>query len=163
MIDRGALVLSRVPTYQGLHRPALDAVTPRNKRGHALARRYADAVVEGEGVLEDLDEALEMRNQGRAMGLDVDVVVFEVPQRPAAPGGLPVVAEPPAEGLRLVGWDAVEALEPWWSPFSSGGGDVARNAAGLLDDRTQCERFVAAHNAAAPDEPLVAVRIWIAQ
>lgn len=162
MIDRGALVLAASAEYRGLHRRSLDAVTPRNKRGHALARRYVEAVVDGEGVLEDLDDAIEMRDLAREMGLDVDVVVFEVPQRPSVPGALPVVAEAPAEGLRLAGWDAVELLEPWWSPLSSGAVDVARNAAGLFDDRGACERFVAARNAEQPDEPLAAVRIWIA-
>ena len=115
MIDRGALVLGPSPvaaSYRGVHRPPLDAQAFTGRRGRELARRYADAVVAGDGVIEDLDDAITLRGEATAMGIaGLDVVVFELPQEPAPrPGAVPIAFEPPAEGLRLLGYDVIESL-----------------------------------------------------
>src|SRR4051794_16033813 len=115
MLDRGALVLERAEgrAYRGVHRRPLDAMPFTGRKGKTLARRYADAIVAGDGVLEDLDEALSMRDAAEAMGLHgLEVIVFEVPQEPLpGPRALPVAPTPPAEGLVLLGYDVIELIE----------------------------------------------------
>lgn len=164
MIDRGALVLA--PTegsvYQGLRRRPLDGLAWTGRKGKDLARSYAQRVVEGDGVLDDLDDAIAMRDAARAMGFaGVDVVVFAVPQVPWSPRALPVVEEAPAEDLEFLGWDVVEPMEPWDSPLAREGHGEAVNARGLLDERGAAERLAAKVEAETPgDEPWVAVRVW---
>lgn len=163
MIDRGALIVARVEgAYRGVHRPSLDAVCPAGKAGAGLKRRYVDAVVAGDGVLEDLDEAAELLDAARAIRLgDVDLVVFEVPQEPAAAGALPVASPPPAEGLALLGWDVFEPLEPWWSAISKGREGCALNAHGLFDRRADAERLAAALNTDDAEDHVVVGRVWL--
>ncbi len=167
MIDRGALVLE-LPAegYRGVHRRPLDAMPFTGRKGKDLGRRYTAGILEGDGVLEDLDEALSLRDAVRGIGLAVEVVVFEVPRVDSAPGGLEVIATPPAEGLSLLGWDVFESMEPWWSPISSAPRDATRNAAGLFATRREAERYLdawAADPANETDEPMVVARIWVAE
>lgn len=169
MIDRGALVLATglEGAYRGVCRPALDAWTWRHKgKGRLLSDRYRDHVLDGEGVIEDLDEALSLREEALRLGHPgVDVIVFEVPNGPWVPGALPVATDPPAEGLVLLGWDAFELMEPWWSPLGKGADDVDRaalNTNGLFPGRGAAEEYIARYTARCPDEePLVAARIWL--
>ncbi|MFO0608162.1 MAG: hypothetical protein U0324_33665 [Polyangiales bacterium] len=164
MIDRGALVLA--PTegtpYAGLRRKPLDGLAWTGRKGKDLARSYAQRIVEGDGVLDDLDDAIALRDAARAMGFaDVDVVVFAVPQTPWNPKALPVAEDPPAEDLEFLGWDVVEPMEPWDSPLAKAGHGEAVNARGLLADRSAAERLAARVEAETPgDEPWVAVRVW---
>ena len=164
MIDRGALVLGAAEgsTYGGLRRTPLDGLAFTGRKGKDLARRYADALVDGDGVLEDLDDAIAMRDAARQMGFAVDAVVFAVPQTAWEPRGLPVVEAPPADDLEFLGWDVIEPLEPWDSA-------IARttppgvNEHGLLRDRAEAEALAAQRNANTEepgDEPYVAARIW---
>ncbi len=168
MIDRGALVLARRGTgaYRGTRRTPLDGMAFTGRTGKQLGRRYTDAVVAGDGVMEDLDEALAVRDEARRLGLDVEAVVFEVPQTPfvpAGPGRLPLVDAPPAEGLELLGWDVIEPIEPWDSPLAGLPPPVAINVHGLLSTRDEAEVLAAALNAAGgSDEPWVTARIWAA-
>lgn len=168
MIDRGALVLEAVlgGAYRGVCRPAVDGWKWRKGKGRLLSERYRDSVVDGEGVIEDLDDAIEIRDEAVRLGHPgVDVVVFEVPNGPWAPGSLPVATEPPAEGLQLLGWDVFELMEPWWSPLGKGADDVDRtrlNASGLFPGRGAAEEYIARYTERSPDEePLVAARIWL--
>jgi hypothetical protein len=170
VIDRGALVLEAALTdgaYRGVCRPALDAWTWKHKgKGRQLSERYRENVLDGEGVIEDLDEALAMRDEALKLGHPgVDVVVFEVPNGPWVPGALPVATEAPAEGLVLLGWDVFELMEPWWSPLGKGADDVDRsalNANGLYPGRAAAEAYIARYSERCPDEePLVAARIWL--
>ena len=82
MIDRGALVLAHAESqrYRGARRASLDGMSLRGSGSGALKARYREAVVAGEGVVEDLDEAIDMADHARRLGATVDVVVFEVPQ-----------------------------------------------------------------------------------
>jgi hypothetical protein len=165
MIDRGALVLARDPTrpYRGVNRPGLDAQAFTGRKGRDLAQRYRDAVIAGEGVLEDLDDAIELRDAAARLGLNtLEVIVFEVPQEPAPrTGGLAIAVNPPAEGLVLLGWDAIEMLEPFWSPLAHAATEVPRNPHGLIAERADAEQFVRSWNERhADDDPVVAVRIW---
>src|SRR5690242_153348 len=100
MIDRGALVLGRLGTapYRGVHRPALDAQQFTGRKGKELARRYAEVVVSGEGVIEDLDDAFSLLASAEKIGITgLEVIVFEVPQEPLPTGrSLPVAPVPPA-------------------------------------------------------------------
>ncbi len=172
MIDRGALILGRREgqRYRGIRRETLDGMTLRGSGSGALRARYREAVVAGEGVVEDLDEALDMADHARRLGAEVEVVVFEVPHAQEAAGvgpgsgvrgALAVLSPPPAEGLLCLGWDLVEPIEPWWSPLSADPAPDARlNPYGLFDTRAEAERFAAV----GPwdlDEPLVAARIWV--
>ncbi|MBI5514359.1 MAG: hypothetical protein HY909_11360 [Deltaproteobacteria bacterium] len=160
-VDRGALILCRDPTreYRGTHRTPLDGVAFRGRRGRDLGRRYAEALVDGEGVLQDLDQALALCAEATALGIpSLEVIVFEVPQRPAGP--LAVLEPPPAEGLELLGWDVFEPLEPWWSPLSSGAVE-GLNACGLFARREDAEALARRLNDdGATDEPAEAVRVW---
>lgn len=165
MIDRGALLLRRGDGgYRGPWRPPLDAVS----RGAPPALRrvvddYRAALLLGDGVLEDLDEAVALRDRARAAGAtDVELVVFEAPQ-PAAPGALPVASDAPAEGLAFAGWDVIEAIEPWCSTLRDATNPLPRNAFGLLDDRAAAEAIAREANAAGPEDELVAVRVWLAE
>lgn len=164
MIDRGALVLAAPErgAYRGLRRRPLDGLAFTGRKGRDLARRYAQAVVEGEGVLEDLDEAIALRAEALKMGFrDVDVVVFAVPQTPWNPKALAVVEPAPAEDLEFLGWDVIEPIEPWDSPLAAESPPVPVNAFGLLDDRAGAEALAERTNATAPgDEPFVAARVW---
>ena len=74
MIDRGALVLALQGTYRGLHRTPLDGMTFTGRKGRSLAERYTRAVIAGDGVLEDLDEAIALRDQARKLGLAVEIL-----------------------------------------------------------------------------------------
>jgi hypothetical protein len=164
MIDRGALVLAPADgsSYAGLRRTPLDGLPWTGRKGKDLARRYACRIVEGDGVLEDLDEAIALRDAARAMGFPtVDVVVFAVPQTPWSPRALPVLEAPPADDLEFLGWDVIEALEPWDSPLARPGHGEVVNAHGLLDDRGRAERLAARLEAETPgDAPWVAVQVW---
>lgn len=164
MIDRGALVLapSTKGAYRGVNRPPLDGLAYTGRKGKELARRYAAHIVEGDGVLEDLDDAIGMREEARRMGFtDLDVVVFVVPQTPWNPKGLPVVEAAPADDLEALGWDVFEPLEPWCSALASETPVAGANAYGLLDDRASAETLAAKLNVEAPgDEPYVAALVW---
>ena len=166
MIDRGALVVARIEgeTYRGVHRLALDAQPFTGKRGRELGQRYRDAIVAGDGVIEDLDEAIALCEAATKIGVEkLEVLVFEVPQEPAPrAGSLPIAAPQPAEGLVLLGWDAIEMLEPFWSPVAAGKCEAARNEHGLMPDRAAADAFVSGWNRAHADEdPVVAVRVWV--
>jgi hypothetical protein len=166
MIDRGALVLARDAntSYRGVHRPALDAIATA-KRFTKLRERYRDALLRGDSVIEDLDEALAFARDARAGSLSVDVIVFEVPQDPApAKGALPIAPSAPADDLEFVGWDVIELLEPWCSTLVLRGTTLERNAHGLLARRADAEQLSAEHNA-RPDteDPTRAVRVWLAR
>lgn len=168
MIDRGALVLEAVlaGAYRGVCRPAVDAWAWRKGKGRLVSERYREGVMDGEGVIEDLDEALEIRDEANKLGHPgVEVMVFEVPNGPWVPGSLPVATEAPAEGLRLLGWDVFELMEPWWSPLGKGADDVDRsrlNDSGLFAGRGAAEEYIARYVERCPDEePLVAARIWL--
>lgn len=165
MIDRGALVLAprAGSLYRGLYRTPLDGVTFSDRRGRDVARRYAELLVEGEGVIEDLDDALALRSEAGRHGAEaLDVVVFAVPQTPWVPKGLPVVEAPPADDLEPLGWDVVEPLEPWFSPLATAASEnLPLNAHGLFEDRNGAERHAAHCNETdAPEDPYVAVRVW---
>jgi hypothetical protein len=163
MIDRGALVLAHAESqrYRGARRASLDGMGLRGSGSGALKARYREAVVAGEGVVEDLDEAIDMADHARRLGATVDVVVFEVPQGAAVAGALPVVSPAPAEGLTLLGWDVLEPIEPFWSPLAAEELHAAGlNAHGLFDTRAAAESFAAAGTWDV-DEPLVAARIWL--
>ena len=166
MIDRGALVLARAaePSYRGVHRSALDSAAFTGRKGKDLAARYRDGVVAGEGVLEDLDEAIALRDVADKIGVTgLEVIVFEVPQEPMPVArGLPLAPVPPAEELILLGWDVIEVIEPFWSPLAQPSEEApAVNAHGLLADRATADAYARAWNAAhADEEPLVAVRVW---
>ncbi len=164
MIDRGALVLAPRAgvSYRGVNRTPLDGLAYTGRKGKELARRYAAHIVEGEGVLEDLDDAISMREEARRMGFaDLDVVVFVVPQTPWAPKSLPVVEAPPADDLEALGWDVFEPIEPWCSPLAVEAPPAPVNANGLLDDRGAAEALASKLNAEAPgDEPYVAALVW---
>lgn len=164
MIDRGALVLapSEKGPYRGVHRRPLDGLAFTGRKGKELARRYAAHIVEGEGVLDDLDDAIALRDEAARMGFhDLDVVVFVVPQTPWNPRALGLVEEPPADDLVAVGWDVIEPIEPWHSPLAMGTPPVAVNAAGLCETRAEAEALAARVNEESPgDEAYVAVRVW---
>jgi hypothetical protein len=164
MIDRGALVLAprEGSPYRGLRRTALDGLAWTGRKGKDLARRYAERLVEGDGVLDDLDDAIELRDAARAMGFaDVDVVVFAVPQTDWVPRLLPVVEEAPADDLEFLGWDVVEPIEPWDSALVKDGHGATLNEHGLVAGRGAAEALAAKVEAETPgDEPWVAVRVW---
>ncbi len=175
MIDRGALLLRWNPAvpYRGLHRTPLDGAPAPDARVARLYARYREALASGDGVLEDLDDALTMRLQAeRAGARDVEVIVFEVPQeRAQRPGALPIATAAPAAELELLGYDVCELMEPWWSCVRAGacedGGTNTMqsassvNAHGLLESRQQAERCAAAWNARAEtDEQVSAVRVY---
>ncbi|MBL8602490.1 MAG: hypothetical protein JNK72_11260 [Myxococcales bacterium] len=162
MIDRGALVLAVTEegAYRGVHRQALDAMTLRGAKSQRVVSEYREALIEGEGVLEDLDQALALRDAAARHQCRCEVVVFEVPQEPAPKGGLPVVTAPPAEGLSLLGWDVIETLEPFWSPLAYGVRPPNANDAGLFASRADAERYV--EGLGPLDEPLSAARVWLA-
>lgn len=164
MIDRGALVLSRgAGRYRGVYRPALDARRFTGRRGKDLVRRYRQAIVAGEGVIEDLDEAIALVREAAKLGVtDLEVVVFEVPQEPPpARGALPIVPTPPAEGLVLLGYDVIELMEPFWSPLAQEQPLPGLNAAGLFATRADAEAFAQAYNASPEhEEDLSPVRVW---
>lgn len=167
MIDRGALVvLTREgAAYRGAHRTPLDGAQFTGRKGKALGRRYTDAVIAGNGVLEDLDEAIELCREARSIGIACEVIVFEVPQTAYVPGALPVVDAPPAEGLSLLGWDVIEPIEPWDSPLTKSAElPAGLNANGLFATRREAESFAASANASeASDEPRVAARVWLSE
>ena len=164
MIDRGALVLAPKAglAYRGVNRTPLDGLAYTGRKGKELARRYAAHIVEGDGVLEDLDDAISMREEAKRMGFtDLDVVVFVVPQTPWAPKSLPVLEAPPAEDLEPLGWDVFEPLEPWCSPLAVETPPSAVNSYGLLDDRGAAETLAAKLNDESPgDEPYVTALVW---
>lgn len=164
MIDRGALVLSRAPNerYRGAHRTPLDGMQFTGRKGRDLGRRYASAVVAGDGVLEDLDEAIAFMHEARELGLGaLEVIVFEVPQTPFVRHSLPVIEAPPAEDLALLGWDVIEPIEPYFSPLSSGDAGQKPNDYGLLATRAEAEALAASLNRESPgDEDYVAARVW---
>ena len=166
MIDRGALVLARDDkhSYRGVHRPSLDAVAS-HKRFARLRQRYRDALMEGDSVIDDLDEALAIAADARAAALSVDVIVFEVPQEPMpSKGALPIAPSPPADELDFVGWDVIELLEPWCSVLVLRGAAVARNEHGLIARRADAEAIADEHNGREDTEdPVRAVRVWLAR
>lgn len=168
MIDRGALVLGPFAAgpYRGVHRPPLDAQNLPGPSGRDLRRAYAAAIVEGDGVIEDLDQALAFQQQAERIGMrGLDVVVFERPSEPP-PGGriLPIAVVPPAEGLHLLGYDVIEPIEPYWSPLAVACPPIPVNEYGLLATRADAERWARELNEQQTyDEPLVAVRVWIAE
>lgn len=165
MIDRGALLLLRGDaSYRGTWRPALDHDAPHAPAAlRAVIADYREAIVEGEGVLEDLDDAVGLRDRARAAGLSrVELVVFEVPQ-PPPPGALPVASEVPAEGLTFAGWDVIEPIEPWASILRDAPISLPRNAFGLLDARADAESLARAHNASGAEDEVLAARIWLAE
>lgn len=164
MIDRGALLLLRVASgYRGAWRPALDAHPRRDDPAlRGLVREYREGVVDGDGVLEDLDLALSILARAREAGVgDVELAVFEVPQ-PAAPGALPLAPEAPAEGLTLAGWDVIELIEPYCSALRDATEPLPRNDFGLLADRAGADALARARNAAEPEDEVYAARIWLA-
>lgn len=162
MIDRGALLVLRGTTaYRGTWRPALDA-HPRAKEPalRAVVREYREALLDGEGVLEDLDLATDLLQRAHDAGItDVELIIFEVPQ-PTPAGALPLAVEPPAEGFSLAGWDVIELIEPFCSALRDAPESLRRNDFGLLTDRPSAESLARAHNATAPDDEVVAARIW---
>lgn len=166
MIDRGALILALADDrrYRGLHRKPFDALTFTGRRGRELGQRYAAAIVAGEGVVEDLDEALALRAAAEKIGIhDLDVIVFEVPQEPKpAPRALPIAPAPPADGLEFMGYDVVEAIEPYFSPLATPDERTGSNAHGLIATREDAEVFAESLNATAREDPFVAVRVWLA-
>ncbi len=163
MIDRGALIVLRgTTTYRGSWRPALDA-HPRAKDPalRAVVREYRDALLDGEGVLEDLDVATDLLQRAHDAGItDLEIMIFEVPQ-PAPPGALPLAAEAPAEGFTLAGWDVIELIEPFCSALRDAPESLRRNDFGLLADRASADALARAHNATEPDDEAVAARIWL--
>jgi hypothetical protein len=163
MIDRGALVLGPrdASTYRGPHRTPLDGFAFTGRKGKDLARRYASALIAGDGVIEDLDEAIALCHEARRLGFtDVDVVVFVVPQVPQVVRGLPVIEPPPADDLELLGWDVIEPIEPWHSPIAKSHSYVV-NPWGLLLDRSSAESVATRTNEQTPgDVPYVAVQVW---
>jgi hypothetical protein len=164
MIDRGALVLAPFVggAYRGVYRTPLDGLAYTGRKGKELARRYAAHIVEGDGVLEDLDDAISLREEAKRMGFhDLDVVVFVVPQTPWNPKGLSVLEEPPADDLEALGWDVFEPIEPWNSPLATEDPTWPVNAFGLLEDRGAAETLAAKLNEESPgDEPYAAARVW---
>jgi hypothetical protein len=164
MIDRGALVLGRdaAHAYRGVHRPALDAIALA-KRSSSLRKRYRDALIDGDSVIDDLDLAVELAVDARKASLSVDVIVFELPQEPApARGVLPIAPSPPSDELVLLGYDVIELLEPWCSALVLRGTTLARNEHGLLARRADAEQLAAEHNAREDTEdPVRAVRVWL--
>lgn len=164
MIDRGALVLARTAheTYRGPHRTPLDGLEFTGRKGKDLARRYAVAVVEGEGVLEDLDEAVSLLHEARALNVGpIEAIVFEVPQTPMGRGVLPVHEPPPADDLTFLGWDVIEPMEPYFSPLAAGSAGHKVNDHGLLATRAEAESLAAKMTAGSDDEtPYVACRVW---
>lgn len=165
MIDRGALVRAPVEgsPYRGPHRPPLDAMRFTGRKGKELAREYQEAVGAAGGVLEDLDDAIAFTQRAQQMGfLQLEVIVFEVPQEPAPRAGtLPVAPTPPAEGLELLGWDVIELLEPWWSPLSKKDHTAATNSYGLFSTRKEAEDFCTEYNSKKPDDELHTIRVWL--
>lgn len=164
MIDRGALVLARTgAAYRGPHRPALDAQPFTGRKGKALAERYRARLTDGEGVLEDLDDAIAMRDECARIGAgELEVLVFEVPQEPAPTGrSLPIAPTPPAEGLAMLGYDVIELLEPYWSPLAGYAPDEG-NEFGLYRTRAEADAHASTHNAREDlEDPLVTVRVWL--
>lgn len=163
MIDRGALIVVRgSAAYRGTWRPALDA-HPRAKEPalREVVRAYRDALLDGEGVLEDLDLATDLLQRTHDAGItDLEIMIFEVPQ-PSPAGALPLAVEPPAEGFSLAGWDVIELIEPFCSVLRDAREALPRNDLGLLPDRASAESLARAHNAAEPDDEAVAARIWL--
>lgn len=163
MIDRGALILRQGDgPYRGTWRPALDAhPLARAPAMHDVAQAYREAIVDGEGVLDDLDLATELLRRARDAGAeDLELVIFEVPQ-PPPPGALPLAVEAPAEGLRLAGWDVIELIEPFCSALRDAQEALARNEFGLIGDRSQAEALARARNDAGAEDELYAARIWL--
>jgi hypothetical protein len=123
---------------------------------------YREALVEGEGVLEDLDEATALLAQAREAGAtEAELVVFEIPQ-PPTPGSLPLLSDVPAEGLTLAGWDVIEGIEPFCSALRDAPDPLRRNAFGLLELRADAESLARARNEAGVEDELHAARIWLA-
>lgn len=165
MIDRGALLLLRGDgRYRGTWRAALDVGASRAHPAlRAVMTAYREALVEGDGVLEDLDEAVALRDRARAAGAtEVELVVFEVPQ-PPPPGALPIAAEAPAEGLTFAGWDVIEPIEPYCSALRDAPESLHRNAFGLLDQRAEAESLARARNASGAEDEAHPARIWLAE
>jgi hypothetical protein len=165
MIDRGALVLAPFAgaPYRGVYRPPLDAQHFTGRRGRDLARRYREALVAGEGVIEDLDEAVALRDAATRIGIvGLEVVVFEIPQEPAPSArALPIAPLPPAEGLVLLGYDVIEPIEPFWSPLATASPPCPVNEHGLIARRADAEAFAQRENErGASEDVLVAVRVW---
>lgn len=168
MIDRGALVVA-TPTggspYRGVNRPPLDGQRFTGRTGKELAQRYRSVIVAGEGVIEDLDEAIALRMAAVKIGVTVEVIVFELPQEPRPrEGALPVASTPPAEGLELLGYDTIEPLEPFWSPLAVATGSMGNartNEHGLFGGRAEADAFRTIWSKTHPnDEALEAVRVW---
>ncbi len=170
MIDRGALVVA-IPTggstYRGVNRPPLDGQTFTGRRGKDLAQRYRDGLVAGEGVIEDLDEAIAVRDAAVKIGIAVEVIVFELPQEPRPKAGsLPIAPTPPVEGLAFLGYDAIEPLEPYWSPLAVATGSMGAshtNEHGLFVGRAEADSFKLTWSKTHPnDDALEVVRVWAA-
>lgn len=164
MIDRGALVLALYEkgSYRGVHRKPLDGLAFTGRKGKELARRYAAHLVEGDGVLDDLDDAIALRDEATRMGFrDLDVVVFAVPQTPWNARALPLADDAPADDLEPLGWDVIEPIEPWHSPLAAASAPVAVNTFGLCETRGEAETLAARINAESPgDEAYVTARVW---
>ncbi len=164
MIDRGALIVEGRPHggYRGVHRTALDALL-REKKQKSLVEKYREALIEGEGVLTDLDEAIELLVEAQERKAIVELIVFEVPQEPAAArGSLPMALEPPAENLTLLGYDIIELIEPYCSPLSSMPGGDELNEHGLLPSRASADGLALSfNNHPEVEDPLHPVRVWL--
>jgi hypothetical protein len=164
LIDRGALLVQIVAegSYRGVQRSPLDAFVT-GKQLRALREQYRAAIVDGEGVLTDLDEAVAMLSQARASGTPVELIVFEQPQEPlASRTSLPLAIDPPAENLVLLGYDVIELIEPFCSAIAQLPGGDELNENGLLPSRSAADGLATTLNA-QPDleDPYFAVRVWL--
>lgn len=164
MIDRGALIVERRRNggYRGVQRAPLDALCP-DKKQKKLRDDYRALIVEGDGVLTDLDEAIALLKQAIERKIDVELIVFEVPQE-AMPTrtALPLALEPPADNLVLLGYDVIELLEPYCSQLAISPGADELNEHGLLPTRGGAEGLAKTFNAQPEiEDPLHAVRVWV--
>lgn len=115
-------------------------------------------------MLEDLDEAVELLNGAIAIGLDaMELIVFDVPGENVSKTSLTVVAPPPAEGLKLLGWDVFEALEPWWSLLSTPPAKTEweLNENGLFGRRAEAARRAEEFNGNGLEDPVIVGRVWL--
>jgi len=162
MIDRGALILAprEGSAYRGMFRPTLDGLHLTGKKARAMGKAYTDAIVAGEGALDDLDQAISLCFQATKMGISVEVIVFEVPQDTWDPKKLPILFNPPSEGLHLLGYDIVEGIEPYFSLLTQTV-QFPLNEHGLLTQRAEAEQIAKTYNEKDNLEDSVFVtRIW---
>ncbi|MDP3276106.1 MAG: hypothetical protein Q8Q09_12980 [Deltaproteobacteria bacterium] len=160
MIDRGALIVaSATGHYRGVHRAPLDAISSE-KRHAKLRSQYREALAEGDCVIDDLDVAIALAKSAREAKLDVEVIVFEVPQEPFVRGALPIVIAPPENELVFLGYDVIEVIEPFVSLLSVHA-LAGVNPHGLFAARAAAETIASVHNAEpSTEDRAVAVRVW---